>query len=74
MEGGGLEGSQAENSTACTSRYPRGLWGLTPVLLRHGRRTRRLQSMVQERVSKQVTAAALVFVCVWESVRHGAQS
>lgn len=41
---------RAENRTAWTSSYPRGLWGPTPVLLPHVRGMRRLESVVQAHV------------------------
>lgn len=59
-------GSQAENRTAWTSGYPRGLGGPTPVLLPHVEGMRRLESVVQAHVCLNRTQLQLgsIDVCV----------
>ncbi len=73
-------GSQAENRTAWTSSYPRGLWGPTPVALPHVGGMRGLKSVVQAHVClnrtqlQPVCVYVCVCVCMWERARNGEQS
>lgn len=64
-------GSQAENRTAWTSSYPRGLWGPTPARLPHVRGMRRLKSVVQAHVCLNRTQLQPVCVYVCVCARNG---